>query len=115
MRPTDDWPRDPRLDPFRDAVWQLSKAGVVQAYLITQVVPMRSMPVFWAQQEWLWYRICWLDGRRDPPRHDQAPGWPVVEALEQARFELDDIASTVLAATPVRASERDVLWQRYRP
>lgn len=115
MRPIAAWPRNPRLDPFRDAVWQLSKAGAVQAYLVTQVVPMRSMPVFWEQQEWLWFRICWLDGRREPPRHDQGPGWSVVSALEQSRFELDDIASTVLDATPVPAAQRATLWQRYRP
>ena len=114
MRHVDAWPQNPRLDPFRDAVWELSKAGVVQAYLITEAVPMRAMPAFWEKQEWLWLSVCWLDGRRDPPRHDQGPDWPALSALERGRFELDDIAFTVLDVTAVHGPQRESLWHRYR-
>ena len=69
------WSHEPRLDPFRDAVWELSRAGHVDAYLTMSVIPMRSFPFFWVKREWLWFQVNWRDGRRDPPGEDYGPGW----------------------------------------
>jgi hypothetical protein len=42
-----DWPKDPRLDAFRDGVWELSLNGESMGWVTTGVVPMRSFPFFW--------------------------------------------------------------------
>lgn len=94
------WPRDPRLDPFRKAVWELSRDGHVEAFLTTEVTRMRSLPFFWVKQEWLWYQVNWLDGRRDHPREDYGPGWYAVAELEQGRFEHDEIHDSCLTPNP---------------
>jgi hypothetical protein len=52
------------MNPFRDAVWELSQDGQAVAYLTTEVTRMRSL-AFWVKQEWLWYQVNWLDGGRD--------------------------------------------------
>jgi hypothetical protein len=52
---TSPWPHDPRLDPFRDAVWELSRDGRVEAFMTTEVSRMRGLPFFWVKHEWLWY------------------------------------------------------------
>jgi hypothetical protein len=53
----DPWPQDRQLDPFRDAVWELSRVGLVEAYLTCQVVRMRSFPFRWVRREWRWYQV----------------------------------------------------------
>ena len=110
-----DWPCDPRLDPFRDAVWELSRDGRVEAFLTTTVIRMRGLPFFWVKREWLWYQVNWLDDRRDDPNEDYSPGWYVVAELEQGRFEHDDVDGLVFDVRPVGSPERDELWQRYGP
>lgn len=115
MRGVDGWPRDPRLDPFRDVVWQLSRRGAVVGYLACRAVPMRGSPQVWEKQEWLWYRVTWLDGRHERPGLDHGPGWTVLSGLEGGRLELDDLAGTVLDAAPVEAARRAELWRRYGP
>ena len=107
------WPRDPRLDPYRDAVWELSREGIVQAYMTMEVSRMRSLPCFWVKQEWLWYQSNWVDGRRDHSGEDYGPGWYVVAELEDGRFEYDD--GRVFDARPVEEPARTELWDRYGP
>lgn len=107
-----DWPADPGLDPFRDAVWELSRHGKVVAHLTCRVVPVRQL---WARREVLWYRVHWLDGRHERAQADSGPTWSVTADLRQGRFELLDIGGTVLDARPVTGVERDQLWQRYGP
>jgi hypothetical protein len=107
------WPQDPRLDPFRNAVWELSRRGRAEAYLTCRVIPTRSFPMIWAKGELLWYRVNWLNGRRDRPQEDYGPNWPVVTELEKGRFEHDDIRNAVFDARPVEGLERDHLWQQY--
>lgn len=111
-----DWPRDPRLDPFRDAVWELRLDGQLVAHLTTQVTPMRSFPGFGRKQEWLWYQVRWLDGRRDHADEDYGPEWYTVADLEAGRFEHAIVGETLhFEAQPVDGPERDVLWERYGP
>ena len=107
-----DWPMDPRLDPFREAVWELSQAGRAVAYLTTEVTRMRSL-AFWIKQEWLWYQVNWLDGRRERPDEDYGPKWYPVSDLEQGKFEVDE--GLVLDARPVIGPDRDRLWSEYGP
>jgi hypothetical protein len=107
------WPQDPRLHPFRDAVWELSRDGKVVAYCMTEVIPMRSLPRFWVKREWLWYQVHWLDGRRERPQEDYGPGWFVVTELEQGMLASDD--DSHLDASPVEGARRDELWARYGP
>ena len=108
------WPHEPRLHPFRDAVWELSREGEVVAYLTTEVIPLRSLPLFWVKREWLWYQVNWLDGRRERPQEDYGPEWYVVTELEQGKFaaHADD---QDLGASPVEGPERDELWIQYGP
>lgn len=101
---------DSRLDPFRDAVWELSADGGVVAYLTTEVIPMRSL-AFWAKREWLWYQVNWLDGRRDRPDEDYGPGWYTVSELEHGKLAVDD--GLLLDARPAVGPERERLWAEY--
>lgn len=110
----DPWPQDRRLDPFRDAVWELSREGRVEAYLTCQVIRMRSFPFIWVKREWLWYQVNWLDGRRDRPQEDYGPGWHTVAELEQGKFEYDDVDSE-FDAQPVEGPDRDRLWRQFGP
>jgi hypothetical protein len=107
-----DWPQDPRLDPFRNAVWELSRGGRVVAHLTCRVVPVRRG---WAKREVVWYQVIWLDGRRERLQADSGPVWSVVADLERGRFEVLDIGDQVLDARPLASAERDALWQRYGP
>lgn len=113
MRAAEPWPRDPRLDPFRDAVWELSRGGRVAGYLTCRVVPSRALPLFWERAESVWYRVAWPEGRWERPREDHGPHWPVVGDLERGRFALEDIAGTVFDARPVTGAVRDALWHKY--
>lgn len=106
------WPGDPKLDPFRDAVWELGRHGRVQGHLTSRVVPVRQ---WWARRELLWYRVHWLDGRPERAQTDSGPLWSVASDLAEGRFEVLDIADTVLDARPVTGAERDALWARYGP
>jgi hypothetical protein len=109
------WPQDPRLDPYRNAVWELARSGRVQGYLTCRVIPTRSFPGLWAKSELLWYQVCWLDGRRERPGEDHGPGWPVVTDLEEGRFVADDLRGFTYAARPVEGQARQRLWARYGP
>ena len=109
------WPRSERLDPFRDAVWDLSIDGESVAYLTCSVGPMRSFPLFWVRQEWLWCQVNWLDGRRDPPMEDYGLGWYVVAELERGRLEYDGATPVVFDARRVEEPLRYLLWEQYGP
>lgn len=108
MPSTDDWPHDPRLDPYRGTVWQLSRGRLVQGHLTCQVVQTRRLP--WQKGESVWYRLHWLDGRHELPREDGGPGWPVVTDLEQGRFVLNDLAATVFEAKPVERTSAEPMF-----
>lgn len=108
----DPWPQDRRLDPFRDAVWELSREGRLEAYLTCQVIRMRSFPFIWIKRESLWYQVNWLDGRRDRPQEDYGPAWHTVAELEQGKFEYDGVDSE-FDAQPVVGPDRDRLWRRF--
>ncbi len=108
------WPQEPRLNPFRDAVWELSQDGRALGYVITTVVRMRSLPAFWVKREWLWYQVHWLDGRQDPPDEDDGPdGYAVVE-LEEGRFDPRSDGD-VFGAKRMDEPERSRLCRHYGP
>ena len=107
----DPWPEEPRLDPFRDAVWELSREGQVVAYVTTTVGRMRSFPAFWVKQEQLWYQVDWLDGR-DLLQEDYGPGWYAVAELEHGYFEPASDGQ-VFEARRVEEPDRSRLWAQY--
>lgn len=110
------WPTDSRLDPFRDALWELRLAGQPVAHLTTQVSPMRSFPALWRKQEWLWFQVNWFDGRRDRSDEDYGPEWYSVAELERGRFVYHDGGRDItFAASPITGEARDILWSRYGP
>ena len=113
-RSSGSWPQDPRLDPYRDAVWELRREGRVVAYLTTEVVGMRSLPLPWVKREWLWYQVNWLDGRRDRPEEDYGPNWYTVAELEDGRFE-DGWTRTSFDAKPVEGPDRQKYRELYGP
>lgn len=108
-----DWPRDPRLDDFRDSVWELTLAGEIRGWLTTSISIMRSFPIFWDKQENMWSQVHWLDGEHELPEEDYAPGWYSVEELRDGHFVTDDPRNgqeTSFTATRVTGTERDQLW-----
>ncbi len=115
MTPDNSWPRDPRLDPFRNAVWELSRGARVEAHLTCRVIPTRSFPNVWARSELLWYQVVWADGRRERPGEDHGPAWTVVGGLEEGRFVNDDLRSFTYDARRLEGDERDRLWEAYGP
>jgi hypothetical protein len=107
-----DWPRDARLDPFRDTVWELRRNGRTEGHLVCRVVPVQRL---WAKREQLWYQVVWQDGRRERALLDSGPVWSILTDLGKGRFELLDVGQRVFDAVPVPAEERDALWARLRP
>lgn len=107
------WPKDPKLDPFRDAVWQLSSNGEVKGWVTTSVTPMRSLVFFWVKYECMWHQVHWADGKHEDAEEDYAPDWFDVEDLLSghfstvgSRFDRDGTFDAVLVTGP----ERDRLW-----
>ena len=109
------WPHDPRLDPYRDAVWELSRNGRVVAHLVTQVTHFRYWPFGRKRHEWLWCRDCWLDGRQGPAEEDYGPEWYTVAELEQGKFESDYDSGGMFDVKRVEGPLRDQLWERFGP
>lgn len=111
--PTEDaLPRNPRLDPFRGAVWELSHEGTVEAHLVTNVSHFRYWPLGRKRHDSVWFKVCWLDGRQDTPEDDYGPEWYFISDLEQGRFE---VSGRTFDAKPVEGPRRDELWERYGP
>lgn len=77
---------------------------------MSRVLPVRR---WWAKRELVWYRLVWLDGRRDRSHIDTGGLWSVIQPLKDGRFELLDIRGLVLDARRLTGHERDVLWHRY--
>ncbi|MEW1953343.1 hypothetical protein [Terrabacter sp. NPDC080008] len=107
-------PRDPRLELYRDAVWELSRNGRLEAHLVTQVTYFRYWPFGRRYHEWLFCRVCWLDGRSEPPEEDYEP-WTIVPELEQGKFESSYAQGGMFDARPLEGSARDLIWERYGP
>lgn len=112
-----DWPADPRLDSFRDAVWELRLDREMVAYVTTQVGRMRSFPRLWARDEQLWYQIHWCDKRHDNLAEDYGLVWPVVEEFESGRFAYwhGDGSEIEYDTCPVEPELCQELWDRYGP
>ncbi|WP_019147253.1 hypothetical protein [Timonella senegalensis] len=108
-----DWPRDPRLDIFRDGVWELSLDGEVKGWLTTSVNIMRGRPLFWVKQEQMWYQTHWLDGTHGFPEEDYGPAWYAVKELRAGKFEgryPESDQDAWFEAAPLTGFERDRLW-----
>jgi hypothetical protein len=109
--PTEDaLPRNPRLDPFRDAVWELSHEGTVEAHLVTNVSHFRYWPLGRKHHDSVWFKVCWLDGRQDMPEDDYGPEWYFVSDLEQGTFE---VSARTFDAKPVEGPRRHELREQY--
>lgn len=108
-----DWPQNPRLHPFRDAVWELSRDGETVGHLVSTVAPMRSL-LFWIKQECVWFEVTWSDGTvdPDPPLEDYGPEWVTVSELERGFY--DDLDRGRFDARPLSGSERDAVWQKVK-
>lgn len=109
------WPRDPRLDVFRDAVWELELDRESRGWLTTSVGVMRSFPFFWDKQEQMWSQVHWLDGVHEYPEEDYGPEWYASEELLGGAFVTKDPQNgqeASFAATPVTGAERDRLWEQ---
>lgn len=108
-----DWPKDPRVDVFRDAVWELSLNGEVVGWLTTSVNPMRALPAFWLKQEQMWAQVHWHNGASEFPEEDYGPGWYAVEELLGGSYVTSDPLTGLdvrFNATVVTGPERDQLW-----
>lgn len=115
MRSNDARPRDSRLDPFRDAVWELSRDGQVAGYLTTHVLPTSSLPFLPAKREVLWSQVHWLDGETERSEEDYGPRWLTVSELERGTFESDYHVGVFWDAKRLEGPVRDGLWERYGP
>lgn len=110
----EDWPQDPRLDTFRDAVWALSLNGEAMGWVTTGVMPMRSFPFFWLKQERMWTQVHWLDGEHEYMEEDYGPEWYTAEELQGGHFTAAHPRTGLevsFDATVVTGSERDRLWE----
>lgn len=103
------WPQDPRLDPFRDAVWELSRDGRVAGHLVSSIGPMRSFPGWRERQEWMLYAVVWSDGTVERPNEDYGPQWLTVAELEQGYYDDGDR----YAARRLEGEARDRIWWRW--
>lgn len=108
-----DWPKDPRLDVFRDAVWELSLNGESMGWVTTGVMPMRSISFFWLKQERLWTKVHWLDGEHEYLDEDYGPNGKVGKDLRDGRYVTADhqthldVTFDPMAVTDL---DRDRLW-----
>jgi hypothetical protein len=109
------WSYDPRLDPYRDAVWELSVDGRARAHLLTQVTHVRSLPFSTDLRESMWCTVCWLDGRQDRPVEDYGPEWYTVAELESGTFESENHPGVRFDAKPVNGPLRARLWRQLGP
>ncbi len=112
MPPEDAGPLDPRLDPFRDAVWELLRQGEVEAHLVTNVTHFRHWPFGRKHHDSMWFKVCWHDGRQEVPEDDYGPEWYFAADVEQGKFEG---SGGVFDARPVGGSLRDQLWEQDGP
>ena len=111
------WPKDPRLDPFRDAVWQLSLNGEIKGWVTTSVTPMRSFPFFWSKLECMWNQVHWADAKHEDVDEDYSPEWFAVEELLTGNFTTCDSRfdrDGTFDATLVTGPERDRLWAQLK-
>ncbi|MDR4532806.1 hypothetical protein [Glutamicibacter sp. PS] len=109
-----DWPRDPRLDVSRDAVWELSLDGRARGWLTTSVGIMRTFPFLNEKQEQMWSQVHWLDGDDGYLEEDYGPEWYAVEELLAGYFltsEPGSFEDTKFTAIPITGSKRDRLWE----
>lgn len=108
-----DWPKDPLLDPFRDAVWQLSLDGEVKGWVTTSVTPMRSLPFFWSKLECMWNQVHWVDEKHEDVDEDYGPDWIDVEELLTGHFTVADSRfdrEGTFDAIVLTGPEGDRLW-----
>ena len=108
-----DWLKDPRLDVFRDAVWELSLNGGPIGWVTTGVCPMRSFPLLWLKKERMWTRVHWLNGEHDYLEEDYGPEWHVAEELRRGHFVTTNPLTSQevnLDAAAVTGPARDRLW-----
>ncbi|GEO97026.1 hypothetical protein [Kocuria turfanensis] len=111
------WPKDPQMDLFRDAVWELSLNGKTKGWATTGVTPMRSFPFLWCQQEQMWTQVHWLDGRHGYLEEDYGPEWPAAEELRGGHFvsaHPQTGLETRFDATVVTGPEHDRLWAEWQ-
>ncbi|RZU62905.1 hypothetical protein [Zhihengliuella halotolerans] len=111
------WPHDPALDDFRDAVWELSLNGESRGCLTTSVTPMRSFPLFGVKREQIWTQVHWLGGEHEYCEEDYGPEWPVVAELRAGSYGALDPRTDSDVEFEVRAvagPERERLWAELR-
>lgn len=104
------WPQDPRLDPFRDAVWELSRDGITVGHIVSEVNRMRALPALWVRREFMVFDVIWADGTRECQMEDFGPDWLTVIELERGFVEVED---GVLDAAPLTGPDRDRIWGEY--
>jgi hypothetical protein len=104
------WPANPRLDPFRDAVWELTRDGIVVGHIASEINRMRTLPALWVKREFMVFDVIWADGTRECQMEDYGPDWLTLIELERGIVEVND---GVLDATPLSGPERDRIWAEY--
>lgn len=72
---------DPQLRAFDHGVGTLSVDGQLRGYLASVVGHMAD------GEPWPWFRIIWLDGRKDEPFEDYGPDWRTVRELDAGKLD----------------------------
>ncbi|GAA0619880.1 hypothetical protein HPO96_25350 [Kribbella sandramycini] len=106
---------DPRLAPYRDAVFELRHNGELVGHLTTQIWSMRSLPALHLKRDQLWSQITWLDGTKERPEEDYGPDWPTLTELESGTYDPTYGDYSDLQATPLTGPARDTLWKTLGP
>lgn len=74
---------DPELRAYDHGLGTLSLNGELRGYLASVVGRM----TFPSKGPWPWFRVIWLDGRKEPRFEDYGPGWWTVRELDAGKLE----------------------------
>jgi hypothetical protein len=74
---------DPELRAYDHGLGTLSVDGELRGHLACVV----SRMTFPSKGPWPWFRVIWLDGRREPRFEDYGPGWWTVRELDAGKLE----------------------------
>lgn len=74
---------DPELRAYDHGLGTLSVDGELRGYLASVVSRMTLQ----SKGPWPWFRIIWLDGRKEPRFEDYGPDWWTVRELDAGKLE----------------------------
>ncbi|BCQ03620.1 hypothetical protein [Cutibacterium avidum] len=75
-------------------VAKLRYHGELRAYLLVSAASL-GISRNGGETPWLWFTVCWLDGRAEPPFDDYGPDWVILNELKRGRLTFQQEPSLV--------------------